>query len=101
MNDLDLHLAHLMLRLSDPIDALQFCTDLTYPLTDSDRTIALQIRSFFDYFSDSTVNDLLAMIDDLAPITFRSNPTARYAPYQVLTISFPNAAPINSICTLN
>lgn len=46
----------------DVMDALQFTNDPRYPMHETTRQIAWSIRREHDYFSDSTVDDLL---DDL------------------------------------
>lgn len=52
--------------LDDPMDALQFCDEPDFPLNDDARDIARLIRTIWkrhhnDYFSDSSVNDILAL----------------------------------------
>ncbi len=64
---------HLLLMLQDScitnrddlIDALQFHTDFAYPMHFTTRTIANSIRLNENYYSDSTVNDLLHILDDI------------------------------------
>lgn len=65
-------LTKLMRLLNDPIDALTFCDDDGYPLDDADRHIAKTIRSMHSHFSDSTIDDLLDLLQEalIRDITF-------------------------------
>lgn len=51
----------------DAVDALQFSTDLRYPMHETTRMIADSIRRNEEYFSDSVVDELLERLDELWP----------------------------------
>ena len=51
----------------DLMDALQFSDDLFYPMHMTTRQIVQSIRVLLGYYSDSTVDDLLELTDELFP----------------------------------
>lgn len=49
----------------DLMDALQFADDNRYPMHFDTRCIAATIRDMHEYFSDSTVDDLMDVCNEL------------------------------------
>mgnify|MGYP007073113851 CR=1 FL=1 len=53
-------------ELDDPMDALQFCDDPTFPVREDAKALARKIWAYFspDRRSDSLVDDMLELLDE-------------------------------------